>query len=413
MIHHTYLTFLNTESKFNVNYVNAIQADSRKLRQNNLPVILTIKHLCELAKVNYQEVYSLVFRKFISDDNYKDGYKVFPIKKKNSTEKRWISVPNSTLMKVQKFINKYILYSDFSLHQVNTCCTAYIPTRGQVYNAYRHLGCDDLLKIDIKNFFDSISERQVYKVFKEFGYSNYMSFVFSRLCTRILDRYKIHSKRLLRDKRWYTLNKVYKNNPENYIPISNRGNQFRLGLELLESKISLGSLPQGAPTSPMLANLVAKDIDNKLIEIADRNHLIFTRYADDLVFSGGIANPKEVISEVYRILSNHGFKPNFNKTKFIRKGHRKIITGVCMNDRIIRVPRSYKNTIRQELYYIEKFGIQEHCKRIGYQNVVSYILRLEGKINYVKIIEPNKGNFFLKRLRELIPKLDFYKNLVG
>lgn len=410
-MHHSYISNLQSDNNINKNYKSYILQDTRKLVQNNLPIILTINHLCELAKVNYRDIYSLVFRKYISDDNYEDGYKIFPIKKRNSEEKRWISVPNSTLLKVQKFINQNILYSEFSVRLLQNCCTAYLPNKGQKYNASFHISNDNLIKIDIRHFFESISERQVYKVFKTFGYSDYISFVFARLCTRITNNFRdrLPNKRHLRNQRWYT-SKLYKNNPQNYISTKDRGDNWVK--EIINSpKIPLGSLPQGAPSSPMLANLVARDMDDKLLEISYNHELTYTRYADDLVFSGSTMNPKPIISQVYRVLSNHGFKPNHNKTTFVKKGKRKIVTGVCINDKVMHVPRNYKDKIRQELYYIGKLGLEDHCRNIGYQNIVTYVLRLEGKINYVKSIEPKKGELFLQELTKLIPNIEFYKSI--
>jgi RNA-directed DNA polymerase len=91
----------------------------------------------------------------------------------------------------------------------------------------------------------------------------------------------------------------------------------------------IGHLPQGAPTSPMLANLVCAALDTEIQKIASREGLVYTRYADDMTLSGHIANrdsARKLISELSLIVGKHGFGINSQKANIAKNGGRKIVT---------------------------------------------------------------------------------------
>lgn len=386
-MHHNYTSGLDDFST-SEQYRREVNIRAIPLVKNNLPVILSLNHLAVLSNSSFVELQSHVF------SNHKSsGYQVFPIKKR-SGGKRWICVPEPFLKSSQHFINQEILYSPFALKKLSEACTAYVPHKGQIANARLHHSSRDILKIDLSNFFESISERQVFQVFKRLGYHPYVAFILARVCTRTIDIGK--DNRFRKKGRWST-KKQYKLN------LPNLGS---------EPKLQVGHLPQGAPSSPMLANLVCIDLDSKIDAIATEYELMYSRYADDIVLSGNISDPRPLISKIYRILANNGFSPNKNKTKFLRQGQRKIVTGLSIEDSAcLRVPRAYKQKIRQELYYIEKHGLQAHCQHLDYKNPLSYALRLDGKINYVRKIEPELGQKFHEQLNQAVPELQLYKSL--
>lgn len=388
MSHHIYLKNINNQG-FNTQYASQLKTYVLKLNRE-LPVIFSLKHLAVLTGTPYPILYSIVHRT-------NDYYRVFPIAKRNG-DKRWISVPSKSLLKVQKWINKEILSSEFVLNHISYNSTAYISKKGHLFNAKQHFGNNDIIKLDVTRFFESISERQVFHVFHRLGYKPYVCFILSRICTRTISY--LSDKRILTDPKRWTTNKEYKFS----------------GLMHSQKVQALGHLPQGAPTSPLLSNLVSQNFDKKIVEIANSRHLTYTRYADDLVLSGDIESRVQasaLISDISRILREEGFKINFQKTKYRPKGTRQIITGICINDsNQVRVPKSYKDKVRQELYYIKKFGLSDHCLKIGISNPATYLLRLEGKIKYIDFVEEDNSKKMMGELIKAAPEIKMVKEIL-
>ena len=147
-------------------------------------------------------------------------------------------------------------------------------------------------------------------------------------------------------------------------------------------------LPQGAPTSPMLSNMVFKYYDDKIFGLCKTKKIRYTRYADDLTFSGAF-NCKEIISFIGRLLSKTTFTINHNKTKIISNGNRQEVTGVIVNEKL-QTSSSYRKKIRQEVYYIIKFGIDKHIDTISWKRSrLEYLHHLLGKINFTLTINNN------------------------
>ncbi len=114
-------------------------------------------------------------------------------------------------------------------------------------------------------------------------------------------------------------------------------------------------LPQGAPTSPALANIICRDLDADLLEYCLKNELRYTRYADDITISGQVVNTC-IIRDARHTVKRHRFELNENKTNLLRKGARKIVTGIVVNEKM-QAPRSLRREFRQNVYFIRKFGI--------------------------------------------------------
>lgn len=407
------------EQNYSAPYIRAVKKHSRPLQNNRLPIILSLKHLAVLSDISYQELYGIVHRTA-------NHYRIFSIKKKNGG-KRWITVPSYNLMKLQRWINRNILYSNHAQRMCSTHATAYIKSLGHIKNAELHHNNTHIIKVDITRFFESISERQVFRVFSNLGYKPYVAFILARVCTRILDN-TLDTRKITDAKRWYS-SKVYRfsiktPNKTDYT-LENSNDLVQMGNDLsfdtaqkieyvsYDKNNSVGHLPQGAPTSPMLANLVCTNLDGYLSKLALAHELAYTRYADDIVFSGEIdsrATAILLIREISKELRKEGFKINFQKTRYSPPGTRIIITGICINDpKSLRVSRDYKNLIRQEIYFLKKFGINEHCQRKKIQNPLSYLMRLEGKIRYIQSIEATKGNLLMNTFKNAVPNFDSLK----
>lgn len=298
--------------------------------ESGVPIILNTYQMSNVLGVKWE-----LLKKVIN--NSQKMYYDFNVSKK-SGGKRKISMPNEILKEVQ------ILIKDKILKNINISDKAngFVEKKSIITNAKEHLNKEKILNIDLKDFFPSIHKNRVYYIFKNLcGYSNDVSFCLTNLVT-------------------------YKN-----------------------------SLPQGAPTSPILSNIVSYMMDIRLEKLSEKLDITYTRYADDITFSGDkhIINTK-LLEYVTTIIGDCGFKINDKKTRFASKGSRQEVTGLIVNNDTINVPKSYIREIRQELYYINKFGVKEHRAKVGFENKY-YKEHLLGKILYVKSVNNLRGTELL------------------
>ncbi|MHC1717646.1 MAG: retron St85 family RNA-directed DNA polymerase [Acidaminococcaceae bacterium] len=254
-------------------------------------------------------------------------YRHFCIKK-TSGKIRNINEPLPDLKKVQKWILNEILYKI----PISNYAKAFVPEKSIKENARFHRKQNVLLTIDIKDFFPSIKIYEVYEVFKKAGYSTDLSSFMANLCC--LD----------------------------------------------------GELPQGAPTSPYLSNLVMRDIDVYISEYCQRNKIRYTRYADDMSFSGDF-DPNRIIRIVSDRLYSNGYTLNPDKTRVARKNARQEVTGIVVNSHM-QLPKNVRKDIRQQIYYIKKYGLESH---LLYKNEkrANYSRHLLGQINFGLFVNPN------------------------
>lgn len=271
----------------------------------------------------------------------KNFYRNFAISKKNGGFRK-ISEPLPNLKEIQRWILEEILYKN----NVSEFAKAYLKGKSIRDNVRFHRGQKYVITIDIKNFFPSISEEKVFVLFIEMGYSKPVSVMLAKLCC---------------------LN---------------------------------GKLPQGAVTSPMLSNIIMKRLDKRIAAFAVKNRVRYTRYADDLTFSGDI-EPGKVINFVKKVLDADNFKINDSKTRVMTKNQRQLVTGSVVNEKL-QAPREVRRKIRQELYYIKKFGLASHLEKLNSYKA-NYLKRLLGLINYCLLLNPKdaeliKGKNYLKEL---------------
>src|SRR5208337_1412849 len=223
-------------------------AQAGSVQQRGLPPILSIHHLAVLTGADYRYLRQLVGRR-------RNPYRTFQIRKR-SGGRRIISVPEPPLLAVQRWISTNVL-AQLAPHPRSF---AYAPNSSILRCANEHLGCRWLVKLDVRRFFESITELRISQLFREFGYQPLVSFEMARLCTRVSEHRRPASSKL-------------RVRGDRYVSIP----AYRT--------FWLGHLPQGAPSSPMLANLVARRLDENLTRLAEERSLIYTRYADDLIFS--------------------------------------------------------------------------------------------------------------------------------
>ncbi len=161
-------------------------------------------------------------------------------------------------------------------------------------------------------------------------------------------------------------------------------------------------LPIGLSTSPLLSNLVFLETDIKLASYATENQLSFTRYVDDLAFSGEVYDRH--LHEIQSILTNDAWMLNERKTAFMRRGGPQYVTGLyvgCADQP--RIPRNLKRQLRWISHIIETVGYDTYLEDFGGRESNMYPKRLIGWARYVASVEPDIGYPLLRLFREHLP----------
>lgn len=161
-------------------------------------------------------------------------------------------------------------------------------------------------------------------------------------------------------------------------------------------------LPQGAPTSPVLSNIVLKSLDKKMSKLAERMGCMYSRYADDITFSHSKSIRRMSPfwqTRIYKIIAKYGLKVNEKKTKTFVTGTRQEVTGVVVSDKI-NVSRFYIKQLRVLLHLWEKYGYaqaqliftRDFCNGME-KNLINVI---DGKINYLEMIKGKQDSTYRK-----------------
>ncbi|MCH4896109.1 RNA-directed DNA polymerase [Marinilabiliaceae bacterium JC040] len=261
----------------------------------------------------------------------KSFYRHFKILKKNGNT-RLLSEPLPSLKEIQNWILEEILYKV----KVSRYAKAYVKNRSIKDHIKYHKKSEKILTLDITKFFDSIEFELIENFFKNLGYSNLISNLLTKLC--YLDE----------------------------------------------------SLPQGAPTSPCLSNIIMYDFDEVMGGYCRKKNLKFSRYADDMAFSGNF-NKEELIDKVRFELSKIGLKLNNDKTKLMTPNMQQIITGVVVNEKA-QIPKSERNKIRNAMFYIKRDGLLSHME-VTKQDKANYLEHLLGRIKYVLFLNDKDKEF--------------------
>lgn len=302
--------------------------------------------------------------------NNKNRYYSFNIRKKSGTL-RTIHAPNKGLKALQKCLN-VILQAVFEPHQA---ATGFIPGKSVVDNAKIHIGKNYVYNIDLKDFFPSIEKARVYSrlKFPPFRLDNErakLANIIAGLCCQEMEVER------LADGQWIK-------KPE-FV------------------------LPQGAPTSPTLTNIICERLDRRLTGAAMKHGVSYSRYADDITFSSDhntYQKDGEFLKEVAKIITGQNFIIKDEKTRLQKKGYRQEVTGLLVN-RNVNVQRRYTKEIRMWLYYWEHFGYDRayefflprykaekgHVKK-GKPNLENV---LKGKLDYLKMVRGEDDLLYLK-----------------
>ncbi len=347
--------------------IEASEAIARNIKSSNpdLPVIFTLNHLANIIGVRSEDLQKVVSRQV-------DSYRIFRVKKRGipgktpppSRKFRTICVPDPFLMKTQRWIAQNILNA-ISPHEASF---AFTPGKDLVDAAKWHTSAKWLVKMDVRNFFESITEKHAYHSFRSFGYTALLSFQMARICTRLpeRDRRQAPEYRAFRDKS-----------------------------KIVYRPLATGHLPQGAPSSPMLANLAMRRLDTRLTKIAKAEGWTYTRYADDLALSRHTKTSRRSAQRLTKIieleLNRYGLINHKQKTKISPPGARKVMLGVLIDNDKPRLTKAYRNNIETHLYALlnSKIGIKSHLSNRGFSSTIGMRRHIEGLISFAHQVDPN------------------------
>ncbi len=298
-------------------------------------------------------------RHFSSPDIFADRYKTFHIRKKSGGV-REINAPCYQLKVILYILNKVFK----AIYTPSKAAMGFTEERSVVTNASIHTGHHYVFNIDLENFFPSIPQARVWKRLQlaPFNFPVEIANVVAGLC-------------------------CHKNEDG-----------------------TKNVLPQGAATSPILTNAICDNLDRRMLGVASRFGLHYTRYADDMTFSSmhniyqdGSAFRKEI----FRIITEQGFTLNDKKTRLQRTGERQEVTGLTVNE-TVNVARKYVRNLRCILHVWEKEGYDKAYAYFYpiYKHEKGYIKKGEpvmenvvgGKLNYLRMVKGGTNSTYLKLL---------------
>ena len=318
----------------------------------------------EFGATKYQ-ISETQLRHFSYDKIVPNRYKTFQIRKR-SGGLREINAPCYQLGILLYLIN--ILLK--AIYTPNSCVTGFVEGRSIVMNASMHTGHHYVFNIDLENFFPSIPQARVWARLQldPFNFSTEIASIVAGLCCHT--------------------------NAE--------GTQ--------------NVLPQGAATSPLLTNAICDKLDRRMLGVARKFGLHYSRYADDMTFSSMhnvYQEDSEFRNEIKRIIEEQGFKMNDKKTRLLRDGQRQEVTGLTVNENV-NLTKKYIRDLRCILHIWEKEGYGRayayfypfYKKEKGYIKKGEPVMEnvIGGKLNYMRMVK-GEGNAAYKKLLNRYNKL--------
>ncbi|MEM3342171.1 MAG: reverse transcriptase family protein, partial [Thermoplasmata archaeon] len=277
-------------------------------------VIGTLGRIVNLIDIGIKKLRIL----FYLTRNKKQLYSTFTIPKKDGSP-RSISAPEDFL----KYTLRKVLSGILEKEPLHPCCIGFRKGYSTFHNAFPHAGKEMVINIDIEDFFPTITTKRVYGLFYSMGFTP----------------------------------------PEAH---------FLSSITTFE-----GKLPQGAPTSPAIANLVCRRLDRRLAGLASKAGASYTRYADDITFSGS-SEIRRIIPLAERIIKEEGFNINKKKIRILRKGRRQEVTGLTVNNGV-HVPRKLRRIVRAMIHRLNSGEVPHYKgKDMSPEQVIGYVSYMQG-----------------------------------
>ena len=331
-------------------------------RASRLKAAKTREELAEALGFSYR-----FLNYYIHGHEMASHYAIFNITKKSGGERK-IAAPNEKLKRIQKNLSEILAI----IYEPKHCVHSFAHGKNIATNARPHLRAKHILRLDLKDFFPSIHFGRVRGLFEAqpFDFPRAVSTFLARICC-------------------------------------------------LE-----GALPQGAPTSPIISNMICLRMDAQLTKLARDYQCKYTRYADDITFSTKKDRlPKEILKlssklqlskNLIKIIKDNFFEINFQKVRLSSNKDSKFIAGVKVNTKL-NVARSKSREIRAMLHAFRKFGpdkaLEEHLLQYSRQSLArqtNFYNIVQGKIAHLGMIRGNLDPLVLKLKMELEHAKEIY-----
>lgn len=272
--------------------------------------------------------------------NKDSNYRSFEIPKKSGGT-RLIEAPTEPL----KIIQRWVLDNILCNVSISSHAFGFRKENSILDNAKIHKKQDCVINVDIADFFPSIKGLEVYKVYRYLGYTKQVSSILTLLSTKD------------------------------------------------------DSLPQGAPTSPYLSNIICRKLDKRISKLAQAIGANYSRYADDITISGSM-DIKNYLGTIKKIIVDEGFCINSKKVRIQFQNQRQTVTGLIVNQEV-NVRKEEIRSLLQEIYYCKKYGVNGHLRKRGIYKS-GYKDHLYGKAYFIKMINRELGLKIIKDLDQII-----------
>lgn len=329
------------------------EAVKARLQAAGLPALTTPLELAQAMGLSLPELRFLCFHREVARTTH---YRRFQLPKKTGGL-RAISSPMPRLKRAQYWVLDNLLAKVPS----HAAAHGFLPGRSIVSNAAPHCGQDVVINLDLKDFFPSIHFPRIKGVFRGLGYGEAVASLLALLCSEnVCDELSVDGERFF---------------------VGGKGHER--------------VLPQGAPTSPMLTNLLCRKLDRRLQGLAHKLGFAYTRYADDLTFSAAGDAAQRVgrlLRQVHHVLRDEGFTPHPDKQRVMRRGARQEVTGVVVNDKP-SVSRKARRQLRAALHRAGRQGVQAAT----WQGQAATRDVLVGYARFVQMVNAAQGQPLLQR----------------
>lgn len=330
--------------------LNPAKPNETLLKQQGLPVFQNGTEVARAMGIPLPELKWLTYHRRATALVH---YRRYCIPKKSGGQ-RAISAPKPKLARAQHWILKQVL----ARVAVSPQAHGFVPGKSIRSNALPHVGRKVVLNLDLKDFFPSLDFRRVKGLFRALGYGEDVAVVFALFCT---EPPRIAA--VVNDKPYY-------------VALSDR------------------CLPQGACTSPALTNLICRRLDRRLCGMAHSYGFTFTRYADDLTFSGDQTEClSSLLSGVRKVITDEGFTENTAKTQIMRAGRRQEVTGLNVNTKVA-VSRSERRSLRAILHNCKVHGPESQCQGA----LESFAAHICGKVAFITMADPTSREAWMTAL---------------
>ena len=350
------LAKLDPASKFNLRAGLAPRMSPARdrFRQWQLPSLTTKRELAEWLGITCAEIDWLTRSRRdrpVAKEHYRHRWVPKP------GRPRLFEIPRLRLKQAQRRLTEL-----FALIPSHAAAHGFVPQRSVASCLEPHVGQEVVLRMDLQHFFPSIRRGRVSAMLREFGYPRLVAALIARLVTATVPKTVLDEARLLCNEQAF---------------------------ELLQLSLGQPHLPQGAPTSPAVANLIAWKLDCRLAGLAQRVGAHYTRYADDLIFSGGrdfgrgLSHFREF---VLAIAIDEGFFIRHHKTRTMKRGGRQSAIGLVMNERL-NVPREDYEQLRAILHNCARNGLESQNR----DEHPDFLAHLRGRIAYIAATNRERG----------------------